>query len=201
MPEMEIEGKRKKNKRKQRQSQKAHCGECLLLNIGQLPLEGAIILHRGSLSSFPPSAKHTGLNTLTSEDLLHLNVAAIPQTAGGGSNAKPPRETANRFDRFSWGNIVTYSFCESKCFTILPSLDSQCRWRRVLKVDDKKTSVATELWCHIHIRHRPMAPEEPLYIFLNNVLTIRNKSAEQVWVGGVFPAGHSSGWHSKPACI
>lgn len=85
----------KKNKRKQkggrRQRQTAHRGECRLLKIGQLPLEGAIILHRGSLSSFPPSAKHTGLNTLTSEDLLHLKVAAIPQTAGGGSTAEPRR--------------------------------------------------------------------------------------------------------------
>lgn len=72
-----------------RQSQAAHLGECRLLKIGQLPLEGAIILHRGSLSLFPPSAAHTGLNTRTYEDLVHLKVAAILSTAGGGSTAKP----------------------------------------------------------------------------------------------------------------
>lgn len=80
---------RAENRRRKRQSQTSRCGECRRLKIGQLPLEGAIILHRGSLSSFPPSAKHAGLNTLTSEDLLHLKVAAILWTADGGSTADP----------------------------------------------------------------------------------------------------------------
>lgn len=59
------------------------------LKIGQLPLEEAIILHRASLSSFPPAAKHTGLNTLTSEDLPHLKVAAIPRTVVVASATRP----------------------------------------------------------------------------------------------------------------
>lgn len=91
------EGRTKENRRRRRPSR--------AFKIGQAAVEGAISLHRTSLSSFPPLAKHTGLNTLTSEDLLHLKVAAFPQTG----RAREHEGEGDHFNKFSPGNIIISS--------------------------------------------------------------------------------------------